>query len=146
MPQDLLVILELKLEDRGLNRVQAGVESPASYLARRIPPMIPELVHTIRHVGVVRDGQGVSAALEKLAELADGIGPGDPSRGGLEARNVLFVSRAVAEAALQRTESRGAHFRRDFPERDDSGWRRHSTTNPGRGRRPPSPVGWVVSG
>jgi L-aspartate oxidase len=99
-----------------------------------------------RYVGVVRDGQGVSAALEKLADLADGIGPGDPSRGGLEARNVLFVSRAVAEAALQRTESRGAHFRRDFPERDDSGWRRHSTTNPGRGRRPPSPVGWVVSG
>ena len=36
---------------------------------------------------------------------------------------MLLVSRLVVDSALQREESRGTHFRRDFPDRDDEQWR-----------------------
>jgi succinate dehydrogenase / fumarate reductase flavoprotein subunit len=39
-----------------------------------------------------------------------------------ELRNLLTVSRAVTLSALQRTESRGAHSRVDYPEQDDRNW------------------------
>ena len=39
-----------------------------------------------------------------------------------EAANMLDVARCITEAALLRTESRGAHYRSDFPEKDDTAW------------------------
>jgi succinate dehydrogenase / fumarate reductase flavoprotein subunit len=39
---------------------------------------------------------------------------------------LLDVAETVVSAALARTESRGAHFREDFPTRDDERWLRHS--------------------
>src|SRR5436309_3138451 len=39
--------------------------------------------------------------------------------------NLLTVARLIARAALRREESRGAHFRADFPERDDLHWKVH---------------------
>jgi L-aspartate oxidase len=41
-------------------------------------------------------------------------------------RNFVTVALLIARAALWREESRGAHFRWDFPERDDAHWRMHS--------------------
>ena len=40
----------------------------------------------------------------------------------LELKNLLLVGEIVAHAALKRTESRGSHYREDFPERNDSDW------------------------
>jgi L-aspartate oxidase len=39
--------------------------------------------------------------------------------------NLITVASLIARAALRREESRGAHFREDFPERDDRHWRVH---------------------
>ena len=39
--------------------------------------------------------------------------------------NLVTVARLVAHAALRRLESRGAHYRADFPERDDIHWKTH---------------------
>ena len=41
---------------------------------------------------------------------------------GWELQNMLLVGRLLAEAALAREESRGVHFRTDFPETDDEHW------------------------
>jgi len=43
-----------------------------------------------------------------------------------ELRSLLAISRVETEAALNRTESRGGHFREDYPERDDKNWLKHT--------------------
>ncbi|MEI6559648.1 MAG: L-aspartate oxidase [Rhodospirillaceae bacterium] len=75
------------------------------------------------HVGLWRDGDGLSCAVARIDALTARFralgraGAGDHA--GLVRRgeigNLLLTGRLVAEAALRRTESRGAHFRADFP-------------------------------
>jgi len=44
----------------------------------------------------------------------------------IELRHLISLSRVIASSASQREESRGAHFRDDFPQRDDAGWLKHT--------------------
>ena len=44
---------------------------------------------------------------------------------GWELQNMLTACALIASAAYARTESRGAHFRTDYPARDDTHWRQH---------------------
>ncbi len=84
---------------------------PDPQVLRQIQQTMSELV------GVVRWGEGLDKALARLSELGRG------------ARGICayWVTTAwlIARAALERTESRGAHFRKDFPERDDKRWKVH---------------------
>ncbi len=59
-----------------------------------------------RHAGVVRDGAGLTALINDIdgLEAAHGLGP------------ALAAARLVAQCALERCESRGAHYRADYPE------------------------------
>ncbi|GEO95635.1 L-aspartate oxidase [Kocuria turfanensis] len=87
--------------------------------------------------GVLRDGPGLEALVRRLDALRP---PAALSRSAVEDRNLLTVGRAVAAAALHRTESRGAHFREDcpVPEPARAGrafWRR-SRVAPRNGHRP----------
>ncbi|MGZ3573960.1 MAG: L-aspartate oxidase [Vulcanimicrobiaceae bacterium] len=67
------------------------------------------------NVGLVRDGQGLNAALARIAELESAhIAQSN------ELRNLLTVGRLVAQAALSRKESRGSHYRSDYPSTDDA--------------------------
>jgi aspartate oxidase len=70
--------------------------------------------------GVVRDLEGLRMATETLADLA-GLTADLPARTipTYEVLNVSRVSRAIVATAVARMESRGAHFRRDYPERSD---------------------------
>lgn len=81
------------------------------------------------NLGIVRDARRLLAG---LAELNDDVSAlaGLPVPGNqgdrvarLELKNLLAVGRACFTAALTRTESRGAHYRLDFPEQDDANWR-----------------------
>jgi L-aspartate oxidase len=77
-----------------------------------------------RSVGIERDGEGLSDAREKMetwARIVAGAVLEGPS--AWELGNMLTLSRLVTDAALARTESRGVHFRKDFPLRDDNSWR-----------------------
>jgi succinate dehydrogenase/fumarate reductase flavoprotein subunit len=76
-------------------------------------------------VGPIRDGNKIARALEAIDGLDRELGEGPPGvpqafdmrrLEWFDLRNMLLVARTVAEAALARTESRGAHQREDFPE------------------------------
>ena len=77
-------------------------------------------------VGIIRGESGLRAALSELDSLENELndtGIADANRAfnltwhdWLNLKNLVQTSRVIAEAALARTDSRGAHFREDFPE------------------------------
>jgi L-aspartate oxidase len=81
-----------------------------------------------RNVGIERDAQGLRYALDSIAfwsgYVLDAVFDDVP---GWELQNMLELGRVMALAALRRRESRGVHFRRDFPRPDDRRWRKHLT-------------------
>ncbi len=75
------------------------------------------------NAGIVRDGAGLTQAAELLAQW-ETLMPVPTDRSSFEMRSMIVCGRLMTEAALLREESRGAHYRTDFPEPQD-GWRRH---------------------
>jgi L-aspartate oxidase len=77
-------------------------------------------------VGMIRTEEGLARAgivLDELCVLLD-VSLRRPVE--LEVQNMITLATLTAHAARYRTESRGAHWRDDFPERDDEHWRVHT--------------------
>lgn len=75
-------------------------------------------------VGIIRDRQGLMAAMKRIREYMDRIaGIWGIDAGCLELQNMILVSYLVINSAIEREESRGAHFRRDFPLANDLKWK-----------------------
>jgi L-aspartate oxidase len=74
------------------------------------------------NVGLERNESGLREALARIGALDEMF----PHAGG-ELRNLLVVGRLIAEAALARNESRGSHYRTDYPETDEALARRSFT-------------------
>jgi L-aspartate oxidase len=92
------------------------VELPVNWEAS-LGPSHPEVTLQIRklmwdRVGVIRDAKGLHSAIDELDSLAQIAGS------TLGARSLHTCARLVAEAALAREESRGCHYRTDFPAAD----------------------------
>jgi len=75
-------------------------------------------------VGIVREARGLRAARIELEGLRRTLKDGCLHRRVLETANMALLGDAMAACAAYRTESRGGHYRKDFPERDDERWRR----------------------
>jgi fumarate reductase (CoM/CoB) subunit A len=78
-------------------------------------------------VGILRNGAAIAAAIPVLEEVAEEVRATRVRslrqfKTRLETLNLARVGRMIAGAAARRTESRGAHFRTDFPQRDDGRW------------------------
>jgi len=90
------------------------------------------------HAGLLRDTSLLDAGVAKCGEYTERIealaGDDRGERALFEARSLLNVSRAILVSGLGRLESRGAHFRNDYPKRDDVGFRKHSVYSQGRVR------------
>ncbi|MEN8613716.1 L-aspartate oxidase [Dehalogenimonas sp. THU2] len=75
--------------------------------------------------GIERNGPGLEAAATKLASWSTIISGAEPGgRPEYEIGNLIITGRLLVEAALYRTESRGSHYRTDFPETSHR-WLRH---------------------
>jgi L-aspartate oxidase len=90
--------------------------------------------HTVRdlmwrHAGLVRDRDGLAQAVQALeqwfAAVRGATSSGDVDRNLRRLESIVTVALLVARGALRREESRGGHFRSDFPQRDDVHWRFH---------------------
>jgi L-aspartate oxidase len=84
-------------------------------------------------VGVLRNEKGLAEAIEDLEALGSEL-HAEPSPDAWETTNLLTISQALTAAAALREETRGSHWREDFPERDDERWAGHIDVMLDRGR------------
>jgi len=75
-------------------------------------------------VGILRDEPGLKRALQEFEQISK-------ANLGRSSRNFVTLAKLVATAALWREESRGGHFRTDFPDRRDEKWDVHSIQKSG---------------
>ncbi len=100
----------------------ANLQSPISNL-QSPPQWRTELSELMRaHAALLRSASGLSAALRRLEAFPRQVDA--PSPDAITAANAALVARLIITSALLREESRGAHFRADFPHTDDA-WRVH---------------------
>jgi succinate dehydrogenase/fumarate reductase flavoprotein subunit len=91
--------------------------------------------------GLVRDAAGLRRTLDVLEDVEEQLATcgttGDARwnlawQQALDVRNLRLAAWLTTRAALARTESRGSHARRDYPERDDEGWLAHTVQQRGK--------------
>jgi succinate dehydrogenase / fumarate reductase flavoprotein subunit len=103
---------------------------------RRVSEIRKELGETMdKHVAVFRDAEGLNSALETVKRLKEEYGScyiddkgsvfNQDVLGAIELGYMLDCAEATCVGAIHRTESRGAQFRTDFPERNDEDWLKH---------------------
>jgi succinate dehydrogenase / fumarate reductase flavoprotein subunit len=127
--------------DRSLSRL---AELDARSGGERTQEVANDLRRTMQaHCGVFRTESLLAEGVRKVAVLAERAGRvaiNDKSRifntarvEAVELSNLVAAAQATIESALARTESRGAHARDDFPQRDDVNWIKHTLWYSGGG-------------
>ena len=114
--------------DALLSRSDRGIRAAA--LRRELGATMQE------RAGIFRDAAGLSAGVDLLRDLKDRYEDVSVQDRGsvfntdlvsaLELGNMLDLAEVMMTSSLERRESRGAHARRDYPERDDEGWLKHT--------------------
>ena len=113
------------LEPAGLSPTVEMLPPAAALAEPSAAPPTREAVRSLMWdlVGIERDGEGLASAVSQLAAFERAL-PDATTREQHELRSLVICGRLAATAALAREESRGAHYRRDFPEPREE-WRRH---------------------
>jgi L-aspartate oxidase len=107
-------------------KVSAISESSVAESAQRasdVKRCIQEIMW--RDVGVVRTGKGLRRAIDDLQQLTPKL-ESDSCRSCYETANIHTTGLLIARSALAREESRGAHYRTDFPAHNDAKFLKHS--------------------
>ncbi len=123
-----------RAEERIQRLMEGGGDEEPAEVAADLRTLLSE------HAGIVRSGEGVRAGLTALAALRarcvrlravpDRADPHFALAANL--RHMLPVAEAILRSALEREESRGAHYREDRPEEDER-WRRNVLAQGGKG-------------
>ena len=126
-PKDSLLKWQARIDDF---KIKKG-KSPGEFYKRMQATMM-------QNVGVYRNKADIEAAVNTIKELREeqaNIGIQESSKPfnaeilyRFEIENLLDLALHTAVAALNREESRGAHSREDFPERNDANWLKHTLT------------------
>jgi L-aspartate oxidase len=94
--------------------------APAELLPHSVRRRIQTVMDT--HAGVLRSAESLDDASTRLAELASHDGA-IPSTEDWETTNIHQIASLLVSHARDREETRGSHWREDFPDRDDARWR-----------------------
>jgi succinate dehydrogenase / fumarate reductase flavoprotein subunit len=124
--------------DASLERLNKLNESTSGYETASVKRELQECMQN--YFGVFRRGDFMEKGLNELAEIrhkVDNLHLKDKSSAfntsrveAIELQNLFEVAEATAISAFERNESRGAHARDDFPDRDDENWLCHSFYDP----------------
>ncbi|GGG07872.1 L-aspartate oxidase [Paenibacillus albidus] len=98
------------------------LESPTQAIVERRLKLQKVMV---RYAGLRRNQEMLLKGLEELKRQLPIFGSMLSKREEYEFANMLTCSLLVTESALAREESRGAHYREDYPQRDDAQWQKH---------------------
>lgn len=117
---------ELKVPAKGAR----GIPPAAAYSNGPLPVPVEAAISQIqelmwKQVGIVRTPEGMKQAIKSLEEIAPKLSH-PHTRREYEARNLQIAGSLVARSALAREESRGAHYRVDFPDHNDAKFKKHS--------------------
>jgi L-aspartate oxidase len=82
------------------------------------------------HVGILRNGKELKGALAQLEALE--LPTAAATREDYELKNLHSLARLIMRSAIAREESRGSHYRSDFPYRDDDEFQKHSLVSIGK--------------
>jgi len=118
------------LREQPKARPKAVGQPKAAYSNGPVDAGIEELIGQIQDVmwndvGIVRTRAGMQEAIHRLEELAPKVA-NPRTRRAYEAANLQQAGLLVARSALAREESRGAHYRTDYPDHDDRKFLKHS--------------------
>jgi len=117
-----------------------------AHLDRSGPELVDEIAQELKETmtnkcGIFRNEAKLQEAVSKIQELKERLKTAkimDKSSrfntdllAGLETEHLVTFSEVVVAGALARTESRGAHARTDYPERDDENWLKHTVAHKG---------------
>ena len=124
--------------DGALHSLNKLNESTSGYEVSSVKRELQEVMQN--YFGVFRRGDYMEKGVSALADIREKIGNlhlQDKSAAfntnrveAIELQNLFEVAEATAISSLQRTESRGAHAREDYPDRDDENWLCHSLYDP----------------
>ena len=112
-----------------------GLVSEASAGAGDVRVSIQDMTYSLkslmwRELGIVRRGPSIQDAVARIDFWTRAVLKlAHPEPKAWELVNMLTLARLMAHAALNREESRGTHYRSDFPE-EDATWRSHSVLTP----------------
>ena len=101
---------ELENKESGIWNLESGISTAVKKRVKR---------EMWERVGILRDKASLKRALREFEQI-------EHANLSTSSRNFVTLAKLVTTAALWREESRGGHFRNDFPERDDANWDKHS--------------------
>jgi L-aspartate oxidase len=119
----------LRPQEKSAEKAGGGKKAEATTDAEKVIAEVRDL--TWRRAGIVRDGSGLKEALAQLEELGKKLPPAGERR-ACEAHNIHACAQLITRSALARLESRGAHYRTDYPAHDDAHFRKHSVVRGGK--------------
>jgi succinate dehydrogenase/fumarate reductase flavoprotein subunit len=117
--------------------ITASMQTIESYADRKGQARVPDLKEAVRHImlraaGLWRHQDTLAEGQASLRDLAR-TASGDIATSGIdqaieacELDHMLLTAQIIVKAALLRTESRGAHQRRDYPQQNDADWLKHT--------------------
>jgi L-aspartate oxidase len=124
---------ESMLDHTALPPDRPATSGRPSYTEHTVSGLRETLQHAMwDQAGLLRDFRGLQAAQRDLEVLTEKL-PAALDRHGIELRSLETVGELIVASAIAREESRGAHYRNDFPRRDDAHFGKHSVLSRSHG-------------